>query len=149
MEHQETLQQFLIGEIKKTGPMLDINPDKWTITHFQVSEDGSITATGDTFQYLGFTFDGKNAYIRPGTMSKYWRKVTFGIKRAKNRARMSARRGGNPKVFKRKLYRTYTHLGKRNFISYAKRSQKVMGSESIRKQVKQHWEMFQEKLQEK
>jgi len=143
-EKLETLQKFLGDEIKKAGSELKINPDKTTITYFRENVDGSISAKGKTFQYLGFTFDGKNAHIRPGTMSKYWRKVTFGINRAKHKAKQAAKSGGNSATFKRKLYRNYTHLGKRNFITYAKRSQEIMDSESIRKQVKQHWEMIQD-----
>lgn len=143
-----TIQKLLSDEIKNVGSKLVINTDKTTITHFQETEDGFIHSHGDLFQYLGFTFDGKNAYIRPGTMSKYWRKVTFGIRRAKIQARKAAHNGGSSKVFKRKLYRTYTHLGKRNFITYAKRSHTIMNSPSIRKQVKQHWDMFQAKLSE-
>lgn len=142
----ETLQKFLSDEIQKVGAQLSINPDKTTITHFSAADDDTITAQGDIFQYLGFTFDGKNAHIRPGTMSKYWRKVTFGIRRAKKMAQSAADNGGNPKVFKRKIYRKYTHLGNRNFISYAQRSQKIMESASIKKQVSRHWDMIQQKL---
>ena len=145
-QHLEKLNEFLTNEIKKAGEKLEINPSKTTITHFQEMPDGSITAKGSIFQYLGFTFDGANVHIRSGTMSKYYRKATFGIRRARKHARDAAENGGSSDIFKRKVYRQYTHLGRRNFLSYAKFSQNIMKSESIKKQVGRHWRVIQKKL---
>lgn len=49
-------------------------------------------------------------------------------------------------LFKRKLYSRYTHLGKRNFITYGIRAANKMESYSIRRQLKPLFKRFNDEI---
>ena len=49
-------------------------------------------------------------------------------------------------LYKKKLYSRYTHLGKRNFVTYGIRAAKKMDSKSIRKQLKPLWNRLNDTL---
>ena len=40
------------------------------------------------------------------------------------------------KIFRHKLFLTYSHFGKRNFVSYGKRAARIMQSKQIKNQLK-------------
>ena len=117
------------------GTHLQVNNSKTTQTHFV----GGEILSGPLLQYLGFTFNGSAILIRSQTMSKFWRRAIYGVRAAKGRAKKASKKGGNPILFKRKLYRRFSHLGKRNFFTYAKRAWKISGDENIRRQLRRHW----------
>ena len=145
-QHQAQIVALVQNEIKKMGAQLAIN-DKTTITHFSRNATGQLEAKGDRFQYLGFEFDGRQRLVRSSTLSRFWRRATYGVRYAKNRAKKAAKSSGNAKVFKRKLYRKFSHLGQSNFIQYAYRANEVIkGNSSIRGQVKKHWTRLQREI---
>ena len=51
----------------------------------------------------------------------------------------SQKSGQDSRIRKRELYERYSHLGNRNFISYAYRAAEIMDAPEIRKQVRKHW----------
>jgi len=106
-------------------------------------KDGVCT-TVKPLQYLGFLFDGQNIFLRSASLARYSDRMRRGVKLAKatmdksNKRRMERGELEKP-LFKRKLYKRYSYLGRRNFISYGYRSAEIMNSESIRKQLKPLW----------
>ena len=123
---------------------LAIQPEKEDIVFFTDKGKGltatSISGTTKKLQYLGFEFDGKRTFIRPSSLSRYHRKVKTGVRTTVKKA-YGSRSQGN-RIFRKELYDKYSHLGARNFITYALRSAKIMDSESIRKQVSRHMEQL-------
>ncbi|WP_243879901.1 hypothetical protein [Shewanella algae] len=102
-------------------------------------------------QYLGFMFDGENAYIRSSSLARYSEKMKRGVRLAKKTMRkynvIRVSKGLPEKeVFKRKLYSRYTHLGGRNFITYGLRAANKMQSKTIKRQLKPLWRRFHEEL---
>lgn len=153
-DYEELVKSEVKKLISEMGNQLEINEKKTIVAHFKRNEDNSLyLQDGDKpFQYLGFIFDGKKRLLRSQTLSRYWRKVTFSIKKAKKDASNAAFQQRNGKVFKRKLYRKYTHLGSSNFITYAKRSAIKMSNKlewklsPTWKQVKNHWNRLHNEL---
>ncbi|MFO7551723.1 MAG: hypothetical protein R6W80_09970, partial [Haliea sp.] len=95
-------------------------------------------------QYLGFTFDGKQTLIRSAALARYSDKMKRGVKFAKatrrKRNKLRLARGEEAKpLFRRSLYKNYSHLGHRNFISYGMQAAKTMESPAIKKQLKPLW----------
>ncbi|MGA1859581.1 antiviral reverse transcriptase Drt2 [Azospirillum sp. 11R-A] len=140
---QDTVQRAVEIALTRIGSKIAVNQEKTIISRFDFK---GLSAGEKPLQYLGFTYDGYKRLIRSQTLSKFWRKVVYGVRAAKGRANKSAKAGASGDVFKRKLYRRFTHLGRNNFISYAKRSFKTMEDEAIRSQVKDHWQRIQEEL---
>lgn len=104
-------------------------------------------------QYLGFTFDGQNIYLRSSSLARYQERVKKGVWLARksmdkvNALRVS--RGQLPRsIFLKKLYKRYSYLGRRNFIRYGHRAARIMNSNSIRKQLKPHWNRLQNRISE-
>lgn len=80
-----------------------------------------------TLDYLGFIFNGKEVNIRGRSIYKYYRKAYQAIDYAK---KVKKRKKLDQIPYKREIYRLYTDYGLYdntygNFISYAKRSQKI------------------------
>ncbi len=133
---------------------LSLNKSKTTSSTFQKTKTGNIELCRNSkpFQYLGFVFDGEKRLIRSQTISRYWRKVVRSINRAKSKASRAARLGRNQTIFKRQIYERYTHIGKRNFLTYARRSAKVMTKTGLWtksaawKQIKGHAEKIEKLL---
>ncbi len=118
---------------------LKANPDKTEKSVFW--HDNGRLKCDRPIQYLGFHFDGARISIRPGSLSSFRRKVKFAVKKTRgiashhNEVRIQKNQNELP-VFKRKLLRRYTTIGKRNFITYGLRAADIMQSETIRLQVK-------------
>lgn len=143
-EYRDFIVEEVGESLKLQGGELHINSAKTTVSAFVW---GSL-ATGDPLlQYLGFTFDGSVRRLRPQTLSKFWRKVVYGVRAAKRRARKAALKGGDGRLYKRKIYRRFTHLGKRNFLTYARRAWAEAGGEGIRAQLRRHWKRVQEEIE--
>lgn len=139
-EYISIINEFILEKIS-TLCNLSINQSKTETVNF-TSDGKSILSLDEEkkdkmLQYLGFEFDGQRTFIRSRSLSRYYRKMKKRIKYSAFRAKDS--KSDNSKIFKRKLYRLYSHLGKNNFISYAYNASKIMKSESIRKQISNHW----------
>ncbi|HET9503043.1 MAG TPA: antiviral reverse transcriptase Drt2 [Hymenobacter sp.] len=88
-----------------------------------------------SLQYLGLEFCGKTVLLRSSSLARYHQRLRRGVRKAVRMAKgQRGLQGG--KVFKRALYRRFSHLGKFNFIRYAKRAHHITGSQAIKKQVR-------------
>lgn len=99
-------------------------------------------------QYLGFEFNGQNIYIRPVSLSRYFRKMKGRI--VKSIMMAYSDKSKIDKILKRQINYKYSHLGKRNFISYALNASKSvykttsgkakegLSSTSIKRQIEAH-----------
>jgi hypothetical protein len=130
-------RKFILDEIKHYH--LAINDQKTEVTYFKKNEKDELRAYSDkdsfhNLQYLGFEFNGQNAYIRSSSMSRYFKRMI-----ARIRENIKAAYGNNSigdKVFRKKLYNRYAEKGERNFISYAERAADKMNSDTIKRQSK-------------
>ncbi|WP_303675199.1 antiviral reverse transcriptase Drt2, partial [Vampirovibrio chlorellavorus] len=152
IEHEALIKDEVKKHILKLGPQFQIQDEKTITTHFEKDESGLLKIrSGDKpFQYLGFLFDGQRRLMRSQTLSRFWRKFSFSVQKARKDALSSITKQRNPKLFKRKLYKKYTHLGSTNFLSYAKRAAITMNGEKGEwkkepcwKQIKKHWQKVQ------
>lgn len=110
-------------------------------------------------QYLGFEFNGKDVLIRPGSLSRYFRKMKGRIIKTICMAYSEQARG--EKIFKQQLFHRYTHLGKRNFLHYAYNASKeyyrnslgekklAMNSPAIKRQLSRHFDVLLYHLKKK
>jgi RNA-directed DNA polymerase len=142
------VESIAINEIKKL--QLDINSKKTDRVNFYFDEHGAFTAN-KPLQYLGFMYDGKKIILRSASLAKYFDKIKRGVRTAK--ATMSKRniarqnRGVIEKdLFRKSLYKRYTYLGRRNFISYGFTAARKMNSPAIRKQLRGLWGRLQNEI---
>lgn len=145
----DEIRKFVLNEILKFE--LVINESKTEVTNFDRLSKGLVgldeNGTERNLQYLGFEFNGRNAYIRSSSMSRYYKRMT-----ARIRENLKAAYGRNSignHVFRKKLYNRYTSKGERNFIAYARRAAETMNSGTIRKQYKSSLEKVKRKTEEK
>lgn len=142
--------QHIKSSVSISGIKLIIKPEKTNITEFYLSEENikyrpyqpTKLNSMKKMEYLGFSFDGENALIRDGTISGYYRKMTWGVRkeaknlvaRYPNKTPSEILKLVNIPLLCQKYSRieNYEPLAKdysdSNFWSYTKRSYKVMGS---------------------
>lgn len=140
-------KDFVNQRVDEIG--LEIQEAKTETCKFTRSAKG--LRTDRPLQYLGFIFDGANIYLRSSSLARYQDRVNRGIWVAgKCMDKVNAKRisrGQLPRsMFLKKLYKRYSYLGRRNFISYGYRAAKIMDSPSIRKQLKPHWRRLRERI---
>lgn len=145
---EDNIHEFVQLEIRKL--FLDLQHAKTEIRQFSRDALGQLSSD-KPIQYLGFMFDGEHSYIRPASLTRYYRKMRVRIKLAKkSRQRINLlrfERGEQPKeLFLKSIYKGYSHLGRRNFITYGYRAAKIMSSATIRKQLRSHWVKLQREI---
>jgi RNA-directed DNA polymerase len=128
---------------------IEINHDKTEKRQFIIK--GKDLYSPKPLQYLGFLFDGKRKMLRSAGLAKYSERMKKAVKLAKRtqkvRNQKRKKRGLLPTpLYKKKLYSKHSYLGRRNFITYAHRAADVMGSNSIRKQIKPLWNRLQNEI---
>ncbi|MDY4575287.1 MAG: reverse transcriptase domain-containing protein [Intestinibacter sp.] len=150
-----------IEDIESKVPNLKINKVKTSKFIYKEKELVDVEGTNKkSFNYLGFYFDGKVVKIRDRSLFKYYsrmyRKVDIVCKYSTKFGR---------KVYRRKLYRLYSHLGAKvsknnkkkhkygNFLTYAYKAYEIFGEDNnyknlIRLQVARHWKKMNKKLKE-
>lgn len=108
-------------------------------------------------QYLGLEFDGENTKIRLSSLARYLRKSKRGITAMRisvqNKIDSLKNEGKDidniiPNIYRKTLYRRYTHLGQRNFLSYAYRVFKLTRCKLIKRQLKRHFDRVKKLIQE-
>lgn len=143
-----------IDKIRRDTPNLEKNEEK---TSTFIFKKGKIKGIGDTHEnhisYLGFYFDGKDLRIREKSLFKYYTRM---YEKTRVSAKYSIKYGR--KVFRKRLYKLYSHLGEKprkneygNFLTYTKRADKVFGKDNlyenkINSQTKRHWKKLQNSL---
>jgi RNA-directed DNA polymerase len=128
------------------GTAMKLNHDKTESAQFARDASGTLRCDNASgIQYLGFTFDGERRVIRSQTMSKYARRLVYAARAATRAAQLA----GTP-VYRRGIYRRFSHLGKSNFISgYAAKARNVMKDDAIRRQVQRHMRHIAHQLDRK
>lgn len=142
------VEALAVSEIKKLS--LDINPTKTDRVDFAVTGRGLVASK--PLQYLGFLFDGQRILLRSASLARYSERMRAGVRLAKAtmKKRNAAReqRGDAPRpLFKKKLHNKYSHLGRRNFVTYGYDAARKMGSSAIRKQLRVLWKRLQSEIQ--
>ena len=130
---------------------LEINPKKTEIITFNYDNKKQKVVNDNKLQYLGFILKDESITIRPAAFTKYSQKMKRGVSLAKQTQRKynnirSKNHRRKKELFKKKLYSTYSHFGKRNFISYGKKAALIMGSSQIKKQLKPLWKRLQYRI---
>ncbi len=147
-EFGESLSGFVREAINKLK--IDINPKKTEIREF-INESHRFYSI-KPLQYLGFLYDGEKILIRSAALAKYSERMRRGIRLAKKtkikRNRLKISQGQRPtKLYKKKIYERYSHLGGRNFIRYGLKAAKLMNSTAIKKQLKPLWSRLKEEIE--
>lgn len=114
---------------------LEIQPDKTDVIYFRSTERGLVSckeregiSTRKPMQYLGFEFDGRHSYLRPSTIARFLRKMVRHIDRQvaiRTRHWRGAAGNGNtnaPRLNQQKILSKFTHFGRKNLQSYARRA---------------------------
>lgn len=108
-------------------------------------------------QYLGFEYNGKSIYIRASSLSRFFRKMKARV--VKTISMAYSKNAKSNKIFKQQIYSRYTHLGKRNFLSYATNASKKyyvnsngdrkegMNSPNIKRQIAAHVRILMQEIE--
>lgn len=153
--HEENIKEKIVTNIKEyineRGENLEIHPiEEWDNYSKSQCYDfkNTVKIKQHPLQYLGFYFDGEKVRIREGSLARYLRKS----KRAVDAMKISAKnklknmhkqkipiQEKQKKLYRHHLYEQYTHLGKRNFISYVYRTfDTVFDTSVIKQQIMNH-----------
>jgi len=110
-------------------------------------------------QYLGFEYNGKDILIRSSSLSRYYWKLNYRLQRT---VIMSySPKSTSEKIFLNQIYERYTHLGGRNFLTYAYKAAEAfyenadgmqvqgMNSSAIKRQLRNHWRILHTELKKK
>ncbi len=175
-------EQFFYDLIREeiiTKANLDIQESKTHVYRYELDENsrlkGGIVINGlissnKQLQYLGFTFDGSKAIVKPASFSKFYRTMKRSFRRGAHFAK-EAHIPSNS-LFERRLYKRFTHVGAKrrlkwkpnknsptgyskttqydwgNFISYLNKANFVMKQlnkdDSIMRQYRKVWRKFHE-----
>lgn len=138
---QDTLR-FVHDEIKKLK--LDINTKKTAVSSFKYSATSGLQTCDTPLQYLGFLFDGRQIIIRSAAFAKFSERMNRGVSLAKqtmqSRNKMRNIKGAQERrLYKRKIFARYSHLGKRNFLRYGYLAADIMESAAIKRQLRPLW----------
>ena len=149
-EKENEIYEFVNDEIRKLG--LNLQEKKTEVRQFKFDAAGKLRSDKPV-HYLGFSFDGQREHIRSSSITRYYKKLRRRIwvsKKAMVRCNeLRAARGEPPReLFLRTIYRGYSYLGRRNFISYGFKAADIMESQSIRKQLRSHWKKLNRFLAE-
>ena len=147
-EFKDDIEKFACDEIKKLK--LTINTNKTERRRFW--RYGGVQKCDKPLQYLGFTFDGQRKLIRSAALARFSGRMKTGVKLAKqtvDRINSELILKGEPleSLRKKKLYERYSHLGRRNFLTYGYRAARIMKSKAIKKQLKPYWKRLQEEME--
>ncbi|WP_026837095.1 reverse transcriptase/maturase family protein [Gillisia sp. JM1] len=176
-KYEEDILKFIRDRIKNLAK-LQIQPSKTAVYRFQevdgefqgfeINEDSKKHNYNKSLEYLGFSFDGKRVLIKDAGFSKYYRSMKRSLKKSASLALYS--KNPNDKIFKRRLYKRFTHKGAKrkqiyhpskldptkyevtkkyywgNYLSYVYKANDTMKSinesDVIKKQGRRFWRKF-------
>jgi len=126
---------------------LELSAEKTEHTLF---DPGSTALHGaQCAQYLGFSYYPGGAGIRPGSLSRQWRKMRRSIRKTGKLAKVAIASGLAKKIYTKKLRRRFSPLQFRNFSSYARRSAAAFGAgEKITEQARRIERRFEREMRE-
>lgn len=138
------------------GQIRAFNQKKMDKEKISVLNAGNEQRYYKSLQYLGFEYNGQDIFIRSSSLSRYFRRLKGRV--VKTISMAYSDKGAGDKIFKEKLLHRYTHLGKRNFLSYAYKAagacyvnaegevKKGLNSPAIKKQVRRHFVIMMNNL---
>jgi len=146
--YKSTALGFVADKI--AGLHFSVHPKKTTEHEFRMQ--GTQLLADRPLQYLGFLFDGRQAIIRSAALARYSERMKRAVRLAKKtqlkRNNLKLRQGTAAKpLYKRRLYAKFSHLGRRNFITYGVRAAKILNSRAIRSQLKPLWRRLEEEIE--
>lgn len=112
-------------------------------------------------QYLGFTFDGKDVLIRNASISRFYRKMARRIRKTIRMAYSDTSKYKSTIIFRKQIYKRYTHYGNRNFLKYVYdassksytnskgKEKEGHNSKKMRKQVSRHMKALNQVIKDK
>lgn len=102
-------------------------------------------------QYLGILYDGNNVFLRETGLSKFHYKLRKAIRmRSAHYCNLKETNShNNHDIYMRTLYTRFTYIGKRNYVSYAYRVAKEFNSKNIKRQIKGHFNVFNDYLEKR
>lgn len=102
-------------------------------------------------QYLGILYDGNKVFLRETGLSKYHCKLRKAIRmRSAHYRKLEEKdKHNNQDIYMRTLYERFTYIGNRNYISYTYRVAEEFESKNIKRQVKGHFNIFNNYLEQK
>jgi len=167
-ERREATEELVAAAVQETR--LTFNGDKTDRAAFPEGKGQPVTPPeansgfSDRIQYLGFTFNGAQTLIRPGSLARYYGKMRAGVSLAKQTQRKHNKqelmRGVPVTALRtRKLFIQYSYLISRrtrlpgrdrkaqgNFLTYAYKAAKVLEAPEIKGQVRNHWKKLNEEI---
>ena len=148
LNRKDEVEKFVSDESKKLK--ISLNPDKTEKSEFKYIK-GKLKLD-KPIQYLGFVFNGEEIFIRPSSIARYYQKMKKSVSIAKkSRDKINIIRVKNSekskKLYKRKLYEKYSHLGKSNFVTYGLRAKNKMNdSFTIKRQIRKLWKNLEKEI---
>ena len=121
-------------------------------------------------EYLGLQFDGEIVLLKNSSISSYYRKMKKSINRSKYYAKHTRNKVNRGKIFKSRLFEKFTVIGSHrkrkrirdkkdkskfkvlkfynygNYLTYVNKSINQVENNSIKKQLKNHWKIFNSEL---
>lgn len=152
-EYQQEIQNLVLKEIDILK--LKINDKKTQKIEFQ---NGIVKNNNNPsfnyphkLQYLGILYDGNNIFLRENGLSKFHSKLRKAIRMRNTHYRRlkESNQHNNHNMYMRTLYTRFTYIGKRNYVSYVFRIAKEFESKNVKKQVKGHFNVFNDYLDKK
>lgn len=154
LSSKDKIYQYIMQKIREQGKHLTIHPiEEHKKSKSKCYDFSSDRIKQNPLQYLGFTFDGNDIKIRGSSIAKYLRKSKRGITSMRFATQNKIEQlitNGVPfdsikkKLYRRQLYKKYTHLGKNNFWCYVNRAFYDMSHLTIKKQMRKHFERIKE-----
>lgn len=143
----EEYPQLLLNINKRIRRLkLEIQETKTKIAIFKTGK-----LTEGSLQYLGFTYDGRQILLRHAGFVQYTYRSAKAIRMSyKKLLRInSSRKRRSLEILqfnKKHIYRRFSYIGRRNYISYALRASNIMQDPAIKNQIKPHWKRLQKIL---
>lgn len=145
IDHAAAAESEVLAAIR--DEKLEISADKTEKVIFDVGN--SSVRSLKSAQYLGFTFYPGGAGVRPGSLSRQWRKMKSAVRRTAKVAEEAIKSGKAKKAYTKKLRKRFSPLQIRNFSSYVRRSAKEFGgSQKMVKQVRRLEREFERRVRQ-
>lgn len=137
---------------------LEINQSKTDVTYFRLNQQNILRGYHEKgnykhLQYLGFEFNGQHAYIRSSSLSNYYknaRKHAKSMIRSANHLFATADNHFRKNYYNKFSTRSFKIKNSQvtNFITYAKRADKIVYNSKISSQINNHFSKIKTILKE-
>jgi hypothetical protein len=149
VSEKENIKTLLSSKIDEY--LLELHPNKTVTRVFTKDETGALNSD-KPLQYLGFLFDGQKVLLRNAALARYSERMKASVHLYGNtklkRDKLRLEKGLPPTDFyKKKLYKKYGYVGRRNFVRYGYRAANIMESNAIKKQLRPLWKRLNERIE--